>query len=186
MLQDLFPRDHGRYEGSRFCAELEALADWLTAQGHLRHPLRLHLHRVRKVLDECDRFQPGRMFKEEDLRQAFIVTGPGAYEYLCTGRIFTRFLAAAGRLVPVERTDALSLLRCRYHHYLAEVRGLSQHSLKQHGTTVADFLSRGLSSERDLSGLNAADVEAFVQIKSRENNRQSLQHIVAHLRAFLR
>ena len=37
-----------------------------------------------------------------------------------------------------------------------------------------------------LSGLTAADVEAFVQIKSRENNRQSLQHIVAHLRAFLR
>jgi hypothetical protein len=57
------------------------------------------------------------MFKEEDLRQAFIVPGPGAYEYLCTGRIFTRFLAAAGGLIPVERTDALSLLRCRYHHY---------------------------------------------------------------------
>jgi transposase len=42
-------------------------------------------------------------------------------------------------------------LRCRYHHYLAEVRGLSQQSLKQHGTTVADFLSRGLSSDRGLS-----------------------------------
>jgi site-specific recombinase XerD len=75
-------------------------------------------------------------------------------------------------------------LRC--HHYLAEVRGLSQQSLKQHGTTVADFLSRGLSSDRGLSELTAADVEAFVQIKSQENNRQSLQHIIAHLRAFLR
>jgi len=138
------------------------------------------------VLDGCDRFQPGRMFKEEDLRQAFIVPGPGAYEYLCTGRIFTRFLAAAGRLVSVERTDALSLWRCRYHHYLAEVRGLSEQSLKQHGATVADFLSRGLSSDRSLSGLTAADVEAFVQIKSQKNNRRSLQHIVAHLRAFLR
>ena len=186
MLQDLFSRDHGKYEASRFGAELEAFADWLGAQGHLRHPLRLHLHRVRKVLDGCDRFQPGRMFKEEDLRQAFIVPGRGAYLYLCTGRIFTRFLAAAGRLIAVEHTDALSLLRCRYHHYLAEVRGLSQQSLKQHGTTVADFLSRGLSSDRGLSGLIAADVETFVQIKSQENTRQSLQHIVAHLRAFLR
>ena len=74
MLQDLFPRDHRRYEGSRFGGELEALAGWLAAQGHLRHPLRLHLHRVRKVLDGCDRFQPGGMFKEEDLRQAFIVS----------------------------------------------------------------------------------------------------------------
>jgi len=186
MLQDLFPRDHRRYEGSRFGAELEALADWLAAQGHLRDPLRLHLHRVRKVLDGCDRFQPGRMFKEEDLRQAFVVPGPSACVYLCTGRIFTRFLAAAGRLIPVERTDALSPLRCRYYHYLAEVRGLSQQSLKQHGTTVADFLSRGLSCDRGLSGLTAEDVEAFVQIKSQENNRHSLQHIVAQLRAFLR
>jgi integrase len=186
MLQDLFPRDHRRYEESRFGAELEALADWLAVQGHLRHPLRLHLHRVRKVLDGSDRFQPGRMFKEEDLRQAFVVPGPGAYLYLCTGRIFTRFLAAAGRLVRVEQTDALSLVRCRYHHYLAEVRGLSQQSLKYHGATVTDFLSRGLSSDRSLSGLTAADVEAFVQLKSQENKRQSLQHIVAHLRAFLR
>ena len=48
MLQDLFPRDHRRYEGSRL-ADLEAFADWLAAQGHLRHPLRLHLHRVRRV-----------------------------------------------------------------------------------------------------------------------------------------
>ena len=109
MLQDLFPRDHRWHEGSRFWAEREALAGRLAAHGHLRHPLRLHLHRVGKVLDGCDRFHPGAMFKEEDLRQALVVPGPGAYEYRCTGRIFTRFLAAAGRLVLVERTDALSL-----------------------------------------------------------------------------
>lgn len=186
MLQDLFPRDHGRYEESRFGAELEALAGWLVDQGHLRHPLRLHLRRVRKVLDGCDRFQSGGMFKEEDLRQAFIVPGPSGYGYICTGRIFTCFLAATGRLAPVQRTDALGLLRLRYHHYLAEVRGLSQTSLKQHGATVADFLSRGLTPDRGLSGLTAADIEAFVQIKSQTNNRQSLQHIIAQMRAFLR
>jgi integrase/recombinase XerD len=70
MLQDLFPRDHKRYEESRFGAELEAFANWLAAQGHLRYPLRLHLHRVRAVLEGCDRFQTGGTFKEEDLRQA--------------------------------------------------------------------------------------------------------------------
>ena len=152
MLQDLFPRDHKRYDGSRFGAELEAFADWLATQGHLRHPLRLHLHRVRRVLDGCDRFRPGGVFKEEDLRHAFIVPGPGAYEYLCTGRIFARFLAAVDRLVPVEHTDALSPLRHRYHHYVSEVRGFSKQSLKQHGATVADFLSRGLPPDRGLSG----------------------------------
>jgi site-specific recombinase XerD len=186
MLQDLFPRDHKKYQSSRFAAELEAFAEWLAAQGHLRHPLRLHLHRVRKVLDGCDRFGPGGMFKEEDLRPAFIVQGSDAYLYVCTGRIFIRFLAAANRLVSVEHTDAPTLLRRRYHDYLAEVRGFAKQSLSHHGATVADFLSRGLSPDRGLSGLTAADVEAFVQLKSQENTRQSLQHIVAQLRAFLR
>jgi site-specific recombinase XerD len=89
-------------------------------------------------------------------------------------------------LVRVESSDALSLLRHRYHQYLAEVRGFSAQSLRQHGTTVADFLSRGLTPERGLSGLTAADIEAFVQLKSQENSRPSLQHVIAHLRAFLR
>jgi integrase len=63
---------------------------------------------------------------------------------------------------------------------------LSRYTLKYHGATATDFLSRGLSSDRSLSGLTAADVEAFVQLKSQENKRQSFQHIVANLRAFLR
>src|SRR4029077_7049056 len=100
MLQDLFPRDHRRYEGSRFGGELEAFAGWLEAQGHLRHPLRLHLHRAREVLNRSDRFRSGTLFREVDLREAFIVSGPGAYLYSCTGRIFTRFLTATNRVIP--------------------------------------------------------------------------------------
>jgi len=186
MLQDLFPRDHKKFEESCFGAELEAFASWLAAEGHMRHPLRLHLHRARTVLEGCGRFQPGGTFPEEDLRQAFVVPGPSAYMYQCTGRIFARFLAAANRLVIVERTDALSLLRQRYHQHLAEVRGFSAQSLKQHGATVVDFLSRGLTPGRGISGLTTADIDAFVQLKSLENSRQSLQHVIAHLRAFLR
>jgi len=107
MLRDLFPRHYERYEKSRFGAELETFAIWLAEQGHLRYPLRLHLHRVREVLGRSDRFHPGAAFHEADLRQAFVVPGPCAYLYLCTGRIFTRFLAATGRLVPIEQSDAV-------------------------------------------------------------------------------
>jgi len=63
---------------------------------------------------------------------------------------------------------------------------LSLASLNHHGQTVADFLSRGVPVDRCLSTLTAFDVEAFVQLKSKENSRQSLQHVIAHLRAFLR
>lgn len=186
MLRDLFPRHHERYEKSRCGAELEAFACWLAEQGHLRHPLRLHLRRVRKVLDQSDRYRSGATFNEIDLREAFVVSGPEAYLYQCTGRTFTRFLAATNRLVSIEPADPLSRLRCQYHRYLTEARGLSEQSLRSHGGTVADFLSRGLPADRGLSAVTAAEIEAFVQLKSKENSRQSLQHIVAHLRAFLR
>jgi integrase/recombinase XerD len=186
MLRGLYPRHHHRYEGSRCGAELEAFAGWLVEQGHLRHPLRLHLFRARQFLNRSDRFQSGTFFKEEDIREAAIVSGPSSYMYLCTGRIFIKFLAATNRLIPVDPIDAETLLRGRYHQYLAEVRGFAGQTLKHHGSTVADFLSRGVSPKRRLSGLTAEDVEAYVQLKSKENKRQSLQHVVAHLRAFLR
>ena len=119
------------------------------------------------------------MFYEADLQEAFVVSRPEAYLYLCTGRIFTRFLDATNRLVQIEHTDPHSLLRRRYIRYLTDLRGFSEESLQQHGRTVADFLSRGLPAGRCLSALAAADVESFVQLKSKENSRQSLQHIVA-------
>jgi integrase/recombinase XerD len=186
MLRDLFPRHHERYESSRCGTELEAFAGWLEAQGHLRHPLRLHLRRTREVLNRSDRFRSGTLFREVALREAFIISGPEAYLYSCTGRIFTRFLVATNRLIPVERTDQLNLLRRQYHQYLAEVRGFSGQTLKHHEQTVMDLLSRGLSRDRGLPGLTAADLEAYVQLKSKENTRQSLQHVIGHLRAFLR
>ena len=186
MLCNFFPRDHQRYERSRCGPELDAFAGWLVEQGHLRHPLRLHLRRTKAVLDRCDQFQTGAMFREIDLTEAFVVEGPDAYLYVCTGRIFARFLAATNRLIIDERDDKLSLLRSRYQRHLADERGFSVQSLKQHRSTVADFLSRGLSPDRGLSGLTAGDVEVYVQTKSKENTRQSLQHVVAQLRAFLR
>ena len=186
MLNDIFPRDHARYERSRFGAELASFAIWLVKQGHLRHPLRLHLFRAKHVLDRSDCFQSGSMFRELDLQEAFIVEGPEAYLYLCTGRIFARFLAASNQLLREVPIDALSLLRRRYLEYLSGVRGFSAQSLKHHDSTVADFLSRGLRPEGGLAGLAACDVEAYIQMKSKENKRQSLQHVVACIRAFLR
>ncbi len=186
MLRDLFPRDHERYESSRFGAELESFAGWLAAQGHLRWPLRLHLRRTKQALGRSRRFQSGERFDEAQLRRAFVVVKPDAYEYLCTGRIFIRFLAATDRLAPIESDDVLSVLKRRYQRYLVEVRGFSPSSLQHHDSTVTDFLARGLSASGNLGELTASQVENYIQIKSKTNTRPSLQHVIAHLRSFLR
>ena len=186
MLRDLFPRDHRRYEESRYGDELESFATWLSQEGHLRYPLRLHIYRVKTVLERSDGLQSGSWFHEERLRQAFIVSRPDAYLYMCTGRIFVRFLAAAHRLCRSESHNALDCLCRRYQQYLLDVCGFADQTRQHHGSTVADFLVRGVSPERGLSGLTAADVETYVRIKSQENTRQSLQHVIGHLRSFLR
>ncbi len=186
MLLELFPRCHRRYERSRFGSELEAFARWLVEQGHLRHPLRLHLRRVREVLERSDCFLPGAAFEEVALMRAFVVAHADAYLYLCTGRIFGRFLRSIDRLIVDEHDDPFSQLARRYQEYLANVRGLSVQARKHHGTTVADFFARGLRSARGLAHLAADDIEAYIQLKSTENSRASLQHVIAHLRAFFR
>ncbi len=59
MLRDLFPRDHRRYEESRYGDELESFATWLSQEGHLRYPLRLHIHRAKTVLERSEGLQSG-------------------------------------------------------------------------------------------------------------------------------
>jgi len=187
MLQALFPRDFWLYAGSRFSAELEEFAGWLQEHGHLRHPLRLHLHRAKQVLERPGHaFQSGTAFNEQALQEAFRVSGAGAYLTSCTGRIFSGFLASRGRLETVQSDKPLDILYRRYDEHLRDVRGFARQTRFHHTSTVKDFLARGLHPERKLSLLVADDVEVYVQLKSRENKRQSLQHVVAHLRAFLR
>ena len=186
MLRDFCPRHLRRYEQSRFSVEFSLFATWLQEQGHLRGPARGHLCRLARVLEQCDRFLPGGSFSEQDLRDAFAMSGPSAYLYLATQRLFVRFLAATGRLIATGPVDALGLLCVRYCQFLSDVRGFSGQSVQHHLSTLKDFLRRGVPSDRGLSGLMASDVEAYVQLKSKENTRQSLQHVVAQLRAFLR
>ena len=52
--------------------------------------------------------------------------------------------------------------------------------------TVADFLVRGLGADRDLNALTIADIERYAGLRSRVVSRNSLQHVVAHLKGFLR
>src|SRR6185312_3367156 len=107
-------------------------------------------------------------------------------DFRTTQHHFERYLASRGRLrVPVI-PDRFAELRKRYDQELVEVRGFSGSTLRQHAATVADFLKRGLGPHRVLRSITHKDVERFVALKSQENCRQSLQHVVAAMRAFMR
>jgi len=184
MLAELFPKYHRRYEQSRFAADLEGFASWLLAVGYSRENTCDHLFRLRTTLERLEGLSPGTIFSEPQLELAFTSPRFPAL-YRGTQRAFARFLQQRGRLVRVEPNDRFAALRADYCQHLRELRGLAATTIQQHDSTLSDFLSRSMPSEKKLSELTRADVEGYVQLKSKQVSRQTLQHSVAHLRAFL-
>jgi site-specific recombinase XerD len=75
-----------------------------------------------------------------------------------------------------------------YQQYLTTLRGLAAGTITDHLGTVTEFLQ--FAADRrpamSLGQLTSSDLEAFVQHVAARVNRATLQHVVAHLRSFLR
>jgi integrase/recombinase XerD len=185
MLKDLFPKVFGRYESSCFAVELETFAQWLHGTGYAPPAACHHICRLKYVLDANANLQCGQIINEAELREAFAAI-PCHQRQAATQRVYGRFLKAKRRLEETKPTDDVGHLRQRYRQYLDDVRGLAPSTISQHLVTIDAFLSSSLGSARSLSALTSDDVENFIQATSRHVRRQTLQHKVAHLRAFLR
>jgi site-specific recombinase XerD len=66
------------------------------------------------------------------------------------------------------------------------VRGFSNTTVGHHEQTVSDFIQEVGLAVPKLRKLTSDHVEQYLAGKSKTNTRQSMQHVVAHLRAFLR
>lgn len=166
--------------------ELRAFSAWLGSEHYTPFVIQLHLLRLEQVLPQL----PGPKCKAQDLRAAFDEVGCGAPtrppRFRGTERVYARFLLAHGRLLTNEHEGRYATLCRDYQRELLELRGLSTSARGQHARTVADWLDRGLGPEQSLSALTLVDIERYVALRSREVSRHSLQHVVAHLRSFLR
>jgi integrase/recombinase XerD len=184
-------RQPHQYSGvlqSRFRNELNDFRAWLDARDYNQRTIRQHLLRLDRVLSEMGR-EPGATCTAARLRDAF--ARHHAYpaqlaNFRSTEHRYRAFLASQGRLLVKAPTDRFSGLCARYRRELVEVRGFSTSTLNHHGATVADFLRRALRPGGQLRDLTRGDIERYMMLKSKENTRQSLQHIVAILRSFLR
>jgi integrase/recombinase XerD len=185
MLRDLFPRRHRHYEDSPFAGELEAFAEWLRTIGYSKSSTNRHLCRLDQALTHCNAAQPGGTFKEADLQEAF-ASQQSSEPDRGTQQAFRHFLTVVGRLKTTEPPGPLEVLCQHYLRHLADARGFTAATIQQHEATVNDFLSRGLPEGHELPAVIPADVERYLQLRSKEVKRQTLQHIVGHLRSFLR
>jgi len=98
-----------------------------------------------------------------------------------------RYLDAKGFLTAAPPSP-IEIKVASYATYLGQVRGLAPSTISQHEATAAEFLAH-LAYERQptcLTELTARDLEGFVRVVGTRISRASLQHVVAHLRGFLR
>jgi len=189
MAIELFPRTHELIAGSDFRQELADFSVWLSAEHYTPEVIHKHLLRLDCVLPRMPGIAKSNACAVADLEMAFDV-GNGLvsriHRFQATRRAYARFLQARGRLREPGVDDPFADLRREYADFLNAVRGLSISARSHHAHTVADFLTRGIGSGRTIDELTAQDVERFVVRRARELSRHSMQHVVAHLRSFLR
>lgn len=185
MLTQLFPKRHSRYTTSPAADWLEAFSDWLKETGYEGKPAQMHVFRLKQILEPRGPVPITATFPVTVLQSMFSHRRrPECYR--ATRRLFHRFLAARGALTVDTSPDRFASLLSDYRHFLTDVRGLAISTTQQHLSTVTELLALCVGPRSRLKHLSAEAVERFVGTTSRRVTRQTLQHTVARLRAFLR
>lgn len=185
MLTLLFPKYYQRYLECPVADWLAGFADWLVSGGYAHDPAHDHVRRLKQVLEAHGSVTPDAVFSVADLVTMF--TSPRQQPlFRGTQRAFERFLAARGRLVVEPDCNRFTPLLDAYRRHLLETRGLAAATISQHLTSAAAFLAQAVPADTSLLDLSAQAVERFVVTAGQRLKRQSLQHTVAQLRAFLR
>jgi hypothetical protein len=191
MPEMLSPRSCEKYAALPVLgAVVSEFAGWLLKSGFARTSVRSHLRATvalerdlrragvrdasmisRKALEECARWN------SQDAR------------VLATIRSLARFLGEQGTLS--ESHGVLNFkeaILADYAAYLTDVRGLVATTVSGHRGTASRLLA-GLGHDElafRLSTLGPPEIEAFVRSAGEHYGRDTLSHVVANLRSFLR
>lgn len=168
--------------------EIEAFEHWLLGERYSAFATECHLRRLAFVARRLPEIASGMTLSRARLGAVFGRERKPQSRLFCfagTRRAYERYLRATGRLVAEPRGPYADVLD-QYARYLLDVRGLSTSARAHHLQEVRYLLGRGLPQDRPLVALRRVDVERYIQLRSREVTRHSLQHVVACVRAFLR
>jgi integrase/recombinase XerD len=185
MLTTLFPKSHRRYLESPAAGWLEGFADWLVAVGYAHDPAHDHVRRLRQVLEARGAVPSDTIFSACELTTMFTSARQQSL-FRGTQRAFKRFLATCGRLAEEPDSSRFTPLLRAYRHHLTDTRGLATSTITQHLACAAAFLDQSVPDDASLLELTPQTVEQFIVATAQRLKRQSLQHTIAQLRAFLR
>jgi len=193
MLQELFPRVHGRYSSLPVLGPItEGFAAFLVGRGYPQRPVRFHLRAARRV-DERLRRRRCRSITEvtrADLLGCAPAAGRSQEDVgrSAVVRLLEVYLTEQGMLRRPELSNPAEQRLGEYGRYLEKVRGLARSTIEAHLATSSQFVAHlnNLSGVATFPRPTAQDVETFVRDTGRRISRATLQHTVAHLRSLLR
>ena len=191
MLLELYPRVHRRYTSLPIIGPtLDGYGSWLLRQGYSTDRAREYFRATPRLV---------RQLQQRGVRTLAGITRARLQGCAPTDSQEDPDLAAlVHQLDRYFRTElslysapALSRIEQRasaYVAYLEQVRGFARSTCTYHRRTVTDFLKH-LGYEKTptrLATVTQRDLERFVCLVGPRQTRASLQHVVSHLRAFLR
>lgn len=190
MLVQLFPRMHRRYSSLRLLGPiLGDFACWLQTRGYPRIAIRRHARAARRL--EQRWHSRGVRSLQAIRRTDFRVCAPGHSQDDPDLGAVARVLEAyfdERRLLPREPAPEIPDEITGYRRHLSALRGLAPSTITDHLATASEFL-RFVADHKSmvsLTQLTLPVLEGFVQQIAARASRATLQHLVAHLRSFLR
>ncbi|MGZ8740962.1 MAG: site-specific integrase [Gaiellaceae bacterium] len=190
MLVDIYPRFHARISSLPLLGPLaEEFVVWLHAVGYTRFPICLRVRALPRVDARLRRRGVRRL---EDLSRAELLAlaprdSQGDVYLAAVVRSLALFLDERDGLARSTPTRSQLLVR-EYRDHLEQVRGLAETTMTHHASTVSELLAfLGYDADTRLPRrLEIRQIDAFLATISPRVCRESLQHVVAHLRSFLR
>lgn len=186
MLSKLFPKNHARYTRSPVANWLNNFSAWLITTGYKGKPAQGHVYRLKQVLEGEGVISPATKFSKKTLSKMFEIRLKQQKSYCATLRLFQNFLSLNGQLIEEPSIGKYVNLVENYQLHLIDMRGFALSTIGQHLTTVNHFLQQIEVIGSSLQELSTPFVESFVTSEGERVKRQYLQHIIAHLRSFLR
>jgi len=194
MLAELFPRVHQRYSSLPVLGPtMEGFASFLVGRGYPVGPVRRHLRTAREVDARLQR--RGCRAVAGITRAALRACGPpigrSQEDALIASTLHLLEAYLDGRGVfpaPAPVPSPVAATLSDYENYLEQVRGLAARTIRAHRVTAGEFLAQvcGDKGLRQLSRLGPTQAEGFVRLNGQRLSRESLQHVIAQLRSFLR
>jgi len=191
MLLDLYPKFHRRYTSLPIIGPtLDGYGTWLLKQGYSTDRVREHFHAARRLVRRLEQRHVRNLIKltRSQLRACAPTDSQEDPNLAALVRRLDEYLDAELSLFPKPAPSLLEQRVTAYTTYLEQVRGFARSTCTYHRWTVTEFLKH-LGYEKSptcLAALTGRDLEAFLCAIGPRQTRGSLQHVVSHLRAFLR